>query len=78
MSEEIGAILKRTREKAGLSQTELAHRLGFESNATVSRWEHGARAVLATDIVRIAEACGTDAHDLFREIHAAAGREGAA
>ncbi len=44
-SEENASPLKRLREEAGLSQQELATRIGV-AVATISRWERGAPAML--------------------------------
>ncbi|MBD2016319.1 helix-turn-helix transcriptional regulator [Microcoleus sp. FACHB-53] len=44
-SEENESPLKRLREEAGLSQQELATRIGV-AVATISRWERGAPAML--------------------------------
>ena len=50
-------MLRRVREKAGLSGDALAHRLGW-SPATVSRMEHGRRPSTTTDVIQYTVMCG--------------------
>lgn len=50
-------MLRRVREKAGLSGDTLAHRLGW-SPATVSRMEHGRRPSTTTDVIQYTVMCG--------------------
>jgi transcriptional regulator with XRE-family HTH domain len=53
------------RERCGLTQVELARRLGV-SSVSVSRWELG-RALLNTDVMAaVAEAFDIEPQDLFR------------
>lgn len=53
----VGALLQSEREKAGLTQTELARRIGTTKTA-ISRVEGGARDVRFSTIERIAQALG--------------------
>ena len=50
---EIGKFLKEHREKAGLSQSELARKTGVNQQS-MSRWEMGINAPNITDCVRLA------------------------
>jgi transcriptional regulator with XRE-family HTH domain len=50
----LGAALREVREKRGISQRQLALKLGF-ANATVSRWESGERPPTPAEVERIAE-----------------------
>lgn len=58
----IGAnIIKEARRRAGISQAELAKRLGT-SQSVVGRWETGTRTPSIESIVAAARACGLDLH----------------
>lgn len=54
----IGARIRDAREKAGLSQHELAQRLGYASPATVSNMEAGERRITVVDLSSVSEALG--------------------
>ncbi len=54
---DLPTALVAARQRSGLSQTQLAERLGVRSS-TVSRREAGALQVLAPDLVRLAQALG--------------------
>jgi DNA-binding XRE family transcriptional regulator len=54
---ELGGMLRRVRQKAGLSGDALAHELGW-SPATVSRMENGRRPSTTTDVIQYAVMCG--------------------
>jgi transcriptional regulator with XRE-family HTH domain len=54
---ELGGMLRRIREKAGLSATELGRRLGW-SLPTLSRLENGRRSSTTTDVIQYVAACG--------------------
>jgi hypothetical protein len=54
---ELGGMLRRIRQKAGLSGDALAHELGW-SPATVSRMENGRRPSTTTDVIQYAVMCG--------------------
>ncbi|MBB4910877.1 helix-turn-helix domain-containing protein [Actinophytocola algeriensis] len=54
---ELGGMLRRVREKAGLSGDALARRLGW-SPATVSRMESGRRPSTTTDVIQYTVMCG--------------------
>jgi len=55
---DIGQQIRRARETLGLSQAELARRLGYNSAATVSHFESGERRVSIADLQRIAGELG--------------------
>lgn len=57
--DEFLVLLREVRLEAGLSQVELARRLGANQNF-VSRSESGERRVDAREWLRICEACGVD------------------
>lgn len=55
-SKALGNLVRQRREAMGLSQEDLAHRLGYGSRGSVSPIESGSRAVTAADKVqRLAE-----------------------
>jgi transcriptional regulator with XRE-family HTH domain len=60
----MGARVKRLRLQAGISQTELGKRLGWDQT-TVSTYELGQRQFAIVDLVRVAEAVGTPLMDLL-------------
>jgi transcriptional regulator with XRE-family HTH domain len=61
----IGERLRAIRGAAGITQSALAERLGFESQSSISMIETGARQPDLDLIERWAEACGVEARLLF-------------
>jgi transcriptional regulator with XRE-family HTH domain len=53
-----GTIVRRARRKAGITQAELARRLGT-TQSVVARWEGGKVSPTIATLSRIAEACGS-------------------
>ncbi len=66
----IGSRIKEAREQAGLSQADLARRLGYESATAVSLIESGERKVKAEDLKVVSEVTHRDINYLM------GGREG--
>lgn len=64
---DIGAKIRRVREKAGISQGELARRIGYSSPASISHFETGERRLTVEDLIKIAGALGVDPAGLMRE-----------
>lgn len=62
-----GGILQRRRGRAGISQEELAHRAEID-RTFVSRLERGIRQPTITTLIDLADALGTSAADLVKEI----------
>lgn len=60
LDQPIGAFVRRLREQSGLSQTELAARVGTTQSA-VSRWEHGRDEPRVSTLASIVRACGLTA-----------------
>lgn len=54
-----GAIVRRARRRAGISQAELARRLGTRQ-PVVARWESGARAPAFDTVAAAVAACGLE------------------
>lgn len=69
-----GEIIREARRRAGLSQQDLAERLGT-TQSVITRWETGQRSPTFETVVRAVRACGLDLavtlgspdrdHDLF-------------
>lgn len=60
-------LLIAARKRSGLTQTELAERLGCSQSA-VSAWETGGRYVDAVEFIYLAEAIGADPAALIAEV----------
>jgi transcriptional regulator with XRE-family HTH domain len=60
-----GALIREARTIAGLSQTELAERLGT-AQSVISRWERGLDAPRIDTLGRILQECGFEADLHFR------------
>ena len=54
---EIGLMIREMREGGGLSQDDLANKLGTKRSA-ISRWENRAEDIKVSTLGSIAEACG--------------------
>lgn len=61
----IGGNLKRLRERAGLTQDELARLMGYSSSATISQWEANTRDIRASDMPKVAAAIHADIWELY-------------
>lgn len=55
----IGENIRRLREKCGLSQEELATRMGYKSKSTINKIELGINDVAQSKVERFAEVLGT-------------------
>jgi transcriptional regulator with XRE-family HTH domain len=60
-----GALVRELRQIEGISQTELARRIG-STQAVVSRWERGEEAPRLEALVRVLRATGFEADLVFR------------
>lgn len=58
--------IKELRQSAGLTQAQLAFRLGVKSPSTVSMWENGDRRPPSTLLPRIAHVLGVSVDDLYQ------------
>jgi transcriptional regulator with XRE-family HTH domain len=63
----VGAVLTAVREKSKLSQEELAARLS-KPQSFVSSYENGQRRIDLLEFIRIMDAMGADAGEVFRVI----------
>lgn len=64
LEEQFGALVRHFRKRAGLSQAQLAERIGRQPNA-VQRLESGAATPTFDTVVRLAQALDIDVRDLF-------------
>src|SRR5260370_28847373 len=60
-----GALIREARSLAGLSQAELAARIG-PTQPVVSRWERGTESPRLDALARLLHACGFEADLVFR------------
>ena len=61
---DIGKRIKMIREKLGLTQQEMASKLGYKM-LTISRWERGERTPSLNDLSKLAELYGVNLHWLL-------------
>jgi transcriptional regulator with XRE-family HTH domain len=64
---DIGDVVRRARERAHLTQTELGRRLGT-TQAAVSRWERGIDEPRLSTLTRLLRTCGLEADLVFRAV----------
>lgn len=64
----LGAVLADVREKAGVTQTELAARLR-KPQSFVSAYENGQRRVDVLEFILIVESLGADPKRVFARLH---------
>jgi len=58
ISRDFGWQIKKMREECGLSQKELAIKIGLKSGTAVCLWESNKRLITALNLWRIASVCG--------------------
>lgn len=63
----LGDVLARTRERAGVKQSELATKLGVPASY-LSKIENGTRRLDVIELVRIAEAIGSDPAEIVSRL----------
>jgi transcriptional regulator with XRE-family HTH domain len=63
----LGGVLVRARERAKLKQSDVAARLGLPASY-LSKVENGSRRLDVIELIRIAEAMGTDPAEIVREL----------
>jgi len=57
-NKEFGSLIKKMRLECGLSQEELAHKIGFETGTAISLIEDNQRKVSANMLYKITQVCG--------------------
>jgi transcriptional regulator with XRE-family HTH domain len=60
---ELGEMLRQVRQRAGITETELARRLGWPLT-TISRMENGWRSSTTTDVIQYVAMCGLKVREL--------------
>lgn len=60
----VGENIKKYREEAGLTQAELAEKMGYEKTL-ILRWEHGTKEPFASQVKVIAEILNVDVAKLY-------------
>jgi transcriptional regulator with XRE-family HTH domain len=60
---ELGEMLRQVRQRVGITETELARRLGWPLT-TISRMEHGWRTSTTTDVIQYVAMCGLKVREL--------------
>jgi Zn-dependent peptidase ImmA (M78 family)/transcriptional regulator with XRE-family HTH domain len=65
--QQIGERMRSARERLGLSQEELARRLGYSSPATISHFETGQRKISVLDLRQLADILGVSLDYLYGE-----------
>jgi transcriptional regulator with XRE-family HTH domain len=63
----LGRVLARTRERAGVKQSDASVKLGLPASY-LSKIENGTRRVDVIELLHIAEAIGVDAANIIREL----------
>lgn len=63
-----GEIIRAARTKAGVSQAELARRIGYTNQSSVSQIERGVIGLDMETAVRIADALGTARGEFLEEL----------
>lgn len=64
---EFGKILKRIRLEKGMSQEELAHKVGYKGRSAINKIETGTNDMSRDMIVKCADALGISPLELFQE-----------
>ncbi len=67
VTERFGWNLRIARQRAGLTQRQLAARLGMEFKCDISVWETGKQCPRIDTVVRLAEALEIEPGELLRE-----------
>lgn len=57
--------IRELRQNAGMTQIELAFKLGLKSPSTVTMWENGDRKPISTMLPRIADVLSCTVDDLY-------------
>ena len=68
--------IKELRKRAGITQAELAEKLGIKSASAVTMWERGDRNPKSAMLPQIAQALGCTVGELYGEQTGEARREG--
>lgn len=61
----IGQRIKELREKQGIEQIELAKKLGYKSQSTISKWESGVNLPTGKKLIALAKIFNTSTNDIL-------------
>jgi DNA-binding XRE family transcriptional regulator len=64
--DQFGRRIRQLRERAGLTQEQLAAKIGDRSGTTIAHWENGRRAPSLPNQYRLAEALSVEPGEFFR------------
>lgn len=62
---EIGLRIRNLREQRGLEQLEVAEKLGYKSQSTVSKWESGTNLPTGKKLVKLAKVLGVSTNEIL-------------
>lgn len=62
---EIGAKIKLLREKNNMEQLELASRMGYKSQSTISKWESGVNLPTGKKLIELAKLLNTTTNEIL-------------
>ena len=62
---EIGAKIKSLREKNNMEQLELASRMGYKSQSTISKWESGVNLPTGKKLIELAKLLNTTTNEIL-------------
>lgn len=62
---EIGAKIKSLREKNNMEQLELASRMGYKSQSTISKWESGINLPTGKKLIELAKLLNTTTNEIL-------------
>ena len=65
LSKQIGTRIESLRQVNKLSQLELATKMGYKSDSTISKWENGTNIPSGGKLVKLAQIYGVKASDLL-------------
>lgn len=62
---EIGQRIRQLREERGIEQSDLADKLGYKSQSTISKWESGINLPTGKKLIALAKIFGTSTNDIL-------------
>lgn len=62
---EIGIRIRSFRERRGLEQLELAEKLGYKSQSTISKWESGTNLPTGKKLIALAKVLGVSTNEIL-------------
>jgi transcriptional regulator, XRE family len=62
---EIGNRIRMLRERKGIDQLQLAEKLGYKSQSTISKWESGTNLPTGKKLIELAQILGTSTNEIL-------------